>query len=87
MLVDGTCWSDDEMIALGLALRTSRDMGHQPVSGPRGSLDLLEALPVPRKVYTHLNNTNPLLLEDSPQRKEAEERGMEIAFDGMELEI
>jgi pyrroloquinoline quinone biosynthesis protein B len=87
IFVDGTCWSDDEMIALGLALRTSRDMGHQPVSGPRGSLDLLASLPVPRKVYTHLNNTNPLLLEDSPQRKEAEERGMEIAFDGMELEI
>ena len=87
MLIDGTCWSDDEMIALGLAFKTSRDMGHQPVSGPRGSLDLLEGLPVPRKVYTHLNNTNPMLLEDSPQRKEAEERGMEIAFDGMELEI
>lgn len=87
LLVDGTCWSDDEMIALGLAGKTARDMGHQPVSGPGGSLELLAALPVPRKVYVHLNNTNPLLLEDSPQRKETEERGMEIAHDGLELEI
>src|SRR5262249_13502518 len=62
LLVDGTCWSDDEMIALGLAAKTSRDMGHHQVGGPRGTLELLAELPVPRKVYTHLNNTNPLLL-------------------------
>jgi pyrroloquinoline quinone biosynthesis protein B len=87
LLVDGTCWTDDEMIALGLARKTARDMGHQPVSGPGGSLEPLAVLPVPRKVYVHLNNTNPLLLEDSPQRQEAEDRGMEIACDGLELEI
>lgn len=87
LLVDGTCWTDDEMIALGLAGKTARDMGHQPVSGPGGSLDALTALPVPRKVYVHLNNTNPLLLEDSPQRRHVEERGLEIAYDGLELEI
>jgi pyrroloquinoline quinone biosynthesis protein B len=87
LLVDGTCWTDDEMIALGLARKTARDMGHQPVSGPGGSLEPLAVLPVPRKVYVHLNNTNPLLLEDSPQRQEAEDRGMDIAYDGLELEI
>ena len=85
VLVDGTCWTDDEMIALGLAGKTSRDMGHVPVSGPGGSLEALTELAVPRKVYIHLNNTNPLLLEDSPERKEAEARGLEIAYDGLEI--
>ena len=87
LLVDGTCWTDDEMIALGLAAKTARDMGHHPVGGPGGSLDLLARLPVPRKVYVHLNNTNPLLLEDSEQRRETNKRGLEIAYDGLELEI
>jgi len=87
LLVDGTCWTDDEMIALGLAAKTSRDMGHHPVSGPGGSLGPLAGLPVPRKVYVHLNNTNPLLLEDSGPRREANKRGLEIAYDGLELEI
>ncbi|MBO0803077.1 MAG: pyrroloquinoline quinone biosynthesis protein PqqB [Nocardiopsaceae bacterium] len=87
VLIDGTCWSDDEMITLGLASKTSRDMGHVPVSGPGGSLDPLTSLPIERRVYVHLNNTNPLLLEDSPERKEVESRGLEIAHDGLELEI
>lgn len=84
LLVDGTFWSDDEMIALGLSGRTARDMGHMPV---RDSLEVLAALPAARKVYVHLNNTNPLLLEDSPQRKEAESLGLEIARDGLEIMI
>jgi pyrroloquinoline quinone biosynthesis protein B len=87
LLVDGTCWSDDEMIRLGLAGKTSRDMGHVPVSGDGGSLDLLAPLPAGRKIYTHLNNTNPVLLEDSPERREAADRGMEIAYDGMDIVI
>ncbi|MCL2582902.1 MAG: pyrroloquinoline quinone biosynthesis protein PqqB [Streptosporangiales bacterium] len=87
VLIDGTCWTDDEMITLGLAGKTSRDMGHVPVSGPGGSLEALAALDAGRKVYTHLNNSNPLLLEDSPQRKEAESHGMEIAYDGLEIAI
>lgn len=85
LLVDGTCWTDDEMIALGLAAKTSRDMGHVPVSGPGGSLEILAGLPAPRKIYTHLNNSNPLLLEDSAERREAESRGLEIARDGLEI--
>ncbi|MGH3172067.1 MAG: pyrroloquinoline quinone biosynthesis protein PqqB, partial [Trebonia sp.] len=87
LFFDGTCWTDDEMIALGLAGKTSRDMGHMPVSGPAGSLDVLASLPAGRKIYTHLNNTNPLLLEDSQERKAVEDAGLEIAYDGMELTI
>jgi pyrroloquinoline quinone biosynthesis protein B len=87
LLIDGTCWSDDELITLGLAKKTSRDMGHLPIGGEDGSLLRLAALPASRKVYTHLNNTNPVLLEDSPQRRAVTDRGAEIAGDGMEIEI
>ena len=87
LLVDGTCWSDDELIALGLAGKTSRDMGHVPISGEGGSLTPLAALHVFRKIYTHLNNTNPVLLEDSPERRAVTDCGVEIAADGMEIEI
>ena len=87
LLIDGTCWTDDEMIRLGLAARTSREMGHVPVSGDGGSLGLLAPRPAGRKIYTHLNNTNPLLLEDSPERAAVEERGLEVAYDGMDIVI
>jgi pyrroloquinoline quinone biosynthesis protein B len=87
LLVDGTCWSDDEMVALGLASKTSRDMGHVPIDGPGGSLEALASLPIDRKIYTHLNNTNPILVEDSPERRHLERYGMEVAVDGLELEI
>jgi pyrroloquinoline quinone biosynthesis protein B len=87
LLIDGTCWTDDEMITLGLAGKTSRSMGHVPVSGGDGSLAALSEVPVPRKVYVHLNNTNPVLLEDSPERKETEAGGFEVAYDGMEIDI
>ena len=87
LLVDGTCWRDDEMPSLGLASKTSREMGHVPIDGPGGSLELLSPLPIDRKVYLHINNTNPILLEDSPQRGILARHGMEVAVDGMELEI
>jgi pyrroloquinoline quinone biosynthesis protein B len=87
LLVDGTCWRDDEMASLGLASKTSRDMGHVPIDGLGGSLELLSALPIDRKVYIHMNNTNPILLEDSPERRLLDRRGMEVAADGLELEI
>lgn len=85
VLVDGTCWRDDEMPALGLASKTSREMGHVPIDGPGGSLDLMKSLPIERKIYIHLNNTNPILLEDSPERAHVERAGMEVATDGLEL--
>jgi pyrroloquinoline quinone biosynthesis protein B len=87
LLVDGTCWHDDELIRLGLAGRTAREMGHLPIGGPGGSLEQLATLPIGRKIYTHINNTNPILLEDSPERRIAERRGLEVAEDGLELRI
>ena len=87
LLVDGTCWRDDEMPSLGLASKTSRDMGHVPIDGPGGSLELLSPLPIDRKVYIHINNTNPILLDDSPERRLLDLHGMEVAADGLELDI
>jgi pyrroloquinoline quinone biosynthesis protein B len=87
LLVDGTCWLDDEMPSLGLASKTSRDMGHVPILGPGGSLELLSPLPIDRKIYIHINNTNPILIDDSPERLHLDRHGMEVAVDGLELEI
>lgn len=87
LLFDGTCWQDDELIQLGIAAKTSRDMGHLPIGGADGSLEQLAPLPIGRKIYVHINNTNPILIEDSPERRVVEERGLEVAADGLELEI
>ena len=87
LLFDGTCWQDDEMIRLGIAPKTSRDMGHLPIGGADGSLKRLAQLPVGRRVYVHINNTNPVLIEDSPERRAVEEQGWEVAADGLEVEI
>lgn len=87
LLFDGTCWRDDEMVRLGIAGKTARDMGHIPISGADGSLERLASLPVERKVYTHINNTNPILIDDSPERRVVEESGFEVAADGLEMEI
>lgn len=86
VLVDGTLWTDDEMIRLGASNKTSRAMGHLPQSGTGGMLEWLERLPAhTRKILIHINNTNPILDEDSAERAELERRGIEVAFDGMEI--
>jgi pyrroloquinoline quinone biosynthesis protein B len=87
LLVDGTCWRDDELIELGLAGKTARQMGHLPIDGPGGSLEQLAALPIERKVYVHINNTNPILLDDAPQRRMLAEHGIEVAIDGLEIQV
>ncbi|MDO9598433.1 MAG: pyrroloquinoline quinone biosynthesis protein PqqB [Azoarcus sp.] len=88
VLVDGTLWTDDEMIRLGASGKTSRAMGHLPQSGAGGLLEWLDQLPATtRKVLIHINNTNPILDEDSPQRAELTARGIEVAFDGMEIAL
>jgi len=87
LLFDGTCWQDDELIRLGIAGKTSREMGHLPISGADGSLERLASLPIERKIYIHINNTNPILIEDAPERRIVEEHGLEVASDGLELEI
>jgi pyrroloquinoline quinone biosynthesis protein B len=87
LLVDGTCWRDDELIRLGLAGKTAREMGHVPIDGPGGSLEQLSPLPIERKIYIHINNTNPILLEDASERRIVELYGMQVAVDGLELRI
>jgi pyrroloquinoline quinone biosynthesis protein B len=87
LLVDGTCWHDDELKRLGLADKTAYDMGHISMAGPGGSLEQLAGMRVGRAVYVHINNTNPVLLEDSPERRVVEEHGVEVAIDGLEVEI
>jgi pyrroloquinoline quinone biosynthesis protein B len=87
LLVDGTFWSNDEMTARGLSRRTAREMGHVPISGVAGSLAWLRTLPVARKIYVHINNTNPVLREASRERKAVESTGVEIAYDGMEIRV
>jgi pyrroloquinoline quinone biosynthesis protein B len=87
VLFDGTFWTDDELIGLGIGERTARQMDHLPVSGPDGSLERLAALPGRHKVYTHINNTNPMLVEDSPQRLLVERLGLEVGADGMRFTL
>ena len=88
VLVDGTFWSDDEMLRLGLSRKRARDMGHLAQSGPDGMLHWLGKLPdSTRKILIHVNNTNPILDEDSPERAELARRGIEVAWDGMEIAL
>ncbi|MDP9065998.1 MAG: pyrroloquinoline quinone biosynthesis protein PqqB [Pseudomonadota bacterium] len=82
---DATLWSDDEMIQQGLGTKTGRRMGHMSVSGPDGTIASFKDLGVKRKVLIHLNNSNPVLLEDSSERAEAVAAGWEVAYDGMEI--
>jgi pyrroloquinoline quinone biosynthesis protein B len=87
VLVDGTFWRDDELARLGISPRSARDMGHLPLSGPGGTLEALARLERPRKVLVHINNTNPILLEDSPERRVVRGAGAEVAYDGLEIAL
>jgi pyrroloquinoline quinone biosynthesis protein B len=82
---DGTVFHDDEMIRAGVGQKTGRRMGHMAMAGPEGSLAAFAGLGVARKVYVHMNNTNPVWLPDSPERREVEAAGWEVAYDGMEV--
>ena len=84
--MDGTFWTDDEMIRLGISSKRARDIGHLPQSGPGGMLEWLDRLPSSsRKILIHINNTNPILDEASTQAAELARRGVEVAWDGMEI--
>jgi pyrroloquinoline quinone biosynthesis protein B len=87
VLVDGTFWRDDELARLGISDRRARDMGHVTLSGPDGTLAALAGLQRPRKALVHINNTNPILLDDSPEREEVVRAGVEVAYDGLEVEL
>jgi pyrroloquinoline quinone biosynthesis protein B len=86
LFFDGTLFDDDEMIVAGVGDKTSRRMGHVPMSGPDGSLARLRDIRA-RRVYVHINNTNPVWLAGSPQRSTAEDAGFEIGYDGMEVRL
>ena len=87
LLFDGTFWSDDELISIQGSGQTSQEMGHVPVSSPTGSLAQLAHLKCPRKIYVHINNTNPMLAEASAEYREVREAGWEIAEDGWQFEL
>jgi pyrroloquinoline quinone biosynthesis protein B len=87
VLFDGTLWRDDEMIAAGVGTKTGRRMGHMSVSGADGTMAAFEQLDVGRKIFVHVNNTNPILLADSPERAIIERAGWEVAHDGMEIRL
>jgi pyrroloquinoline quinone biosynthesis protein B len=86
VFVDGTFWTGDELVSLGLAKRDALAMGHMPLTGPEGSLETLGALSA-KTVLVHVNNTNPILLEDSPERAIVMESGIDVARDGMEIRL
>jgi pyrroloquinoline quinone biosynthesis protein B len=84
VLFDGTLFRDGEMIENGTGEKTGRRMGHMPISGEDGSLAALADIPG-RRIYIHINNTNPILIEDSPERRQVEAAGWEVAADGLEI--
>ena len=87
LFFDGTLWTDDEMIRSGTGTKTGARMGHISVSGPDGSLAAFKGLTIGRKIYIHINNTNPTLLDDSPERAAVMAAGWEVAHDGMEVSL
>jgi pyrroloquinoline quinone biosynthesis protein B len=84
---DGTLWRDDEMIRLGVGSKTGKRMGHMSMSGEDGSIAAFHHLGVGRRIFIHINNSNPVLLDDSPERHIANAAGWEIAYDGMEVTL
>jgi pyrroloquinoline quinone biosynthesis protein B len=84
LLFDGTLFSDDEMIRTGTGQKTGRRMGHMPIDGEDGSLRVLGEIPA-RRIFVHINNTNPVLIDGSPERRKVEAAGWQVAADGMEI--
>ena len=84
ILFDGTLFTDDEMVRLGTGEKTGRRMGHMPIDGKGGSLETLNGFDA-RRIYIHINNTNPILIDDSTERRRVEAAGWEVAGDGMEI--
>jgi len=86
VMVDGTFWTDDEMVTQGISQKRAREIGHLPQSGAGGMIEVLNRIGNKRKVLIHINNTNPILDEDSDQRKILDSYGIEVAYDGMEID-
>lgn len=87
VMVDGTFWTDDEMIKLGISSKRARDIGHLPQSGAGGMVSVLQPLRATRKILIHINNTNPILDEDSAERAQLSRAGIEVAHDGLEITV
>lgn len=87
LFLDATLFTDDEMVAQGLSQKTGQRMGHISISGPDGSIEAVKPLGVKRRVYVHINNSNPVLDENSDARKLVESAGWEVGFDGMEVRL
>lgn len=87
LLVDGTLWRDDEMRHCEVGDKLGSEMGHLPQSGPGGMIEVLDGIPGPRKVLIHINNTNPILDVDSRERAELGRHGIEVAWDGMAIQL
>ena len=87
LLFDGTFWNDDELIRVQGSGQTARQMGHIPVSSPQGSLKRLAGVRHPRKIYLHINNTNPMLNEAGPEYRQVRDAGWEIAEDGWQFDL
>jgi pyrroloquinoline quinone biosynthesis protein B len=87
VLIDGTFWSDDELLRIGRGKKTARELGHLPLAGPGGLLEQYPRHARGRRILIHMNNTNPILNEDSAEHRAALAAGFEIAYDGMELTL
>lgn len=87
LLVDGTFWQEGEMAAVGLGDKKAADMGHLPQSGENGMIEVLRPMERPRKILIHINNTNPILDEESEQRRQLDTEGIEVSYDGMGIEL
>jgi pyrroloquinoline quinone biosynthesis protein B len=85
LFFDGTTYTDDEMVRLGLSQKTAWRMGHVSMSGPEGSIALLSKARLGRRVYIHINNTNPVLREDAPERAAVAQAGWDVGHDGLEI--
>jgi pyrroloquinoline quinone biosynthesis protein B len=84
---DGTFWSEDELIGVDSKGKRARDMAHIPIGGKEGSLSLLAKIQIPRRIFIHVNNTNPILREDSLERQMVQDAGWTVAYDGMEVDL
>ncbi len=87
LLVDGTFWTDDEMVTQNISHKRAREIGHLPQSGAGGMIEVLNNVSKARKILIHINNTNPILDNDSPERKILEDAGIEVAYDGLEIDL
>jgi pyrroloquinoline quinone biosynthesis protein B len=87
ILVDGTVWTNDEMSRFGINDKLASEMGHLDQSSKGGIIDTLTSLEKPRKILIHINNTNPILREDSPERQVLNSHGIEVSYDGMDIII